>query len=264
MNRNFPRQCKILKGVLLMGLLLGGCVTTETGLFTGDASPKAALKARVQLARSYIGEGNWEDAKRNLRIAAGIDPDFPDVHEAFALVYQNAGELELAEQSFRRAISLRRKFSRARNNYAAFLYALGRYPEAQEQLERVVRDTLYESRPQAYVNLGLCRVQLGDVNGARRALTRALAMDGDNLPALLELAHIEFDADNWEASEDYLSIYRSLVRRPSSRALWLDLRLAHEQGDNAARAGAALALKNLYPQSAEYHAYERALQHGEL
>ena len=37
--------------------------------------------------------------------------------------------------------------SRARNNYAAFLYAQGRYLEAAEAFREVTTDTLYSGRP---------------------------------------------------------------------------------------------------------------------
>jgi type IV pilus assembly protein PilF len=250
--------------VVLLALGLAACVTKTDRIFTTEASPDEALKTRVQLARSYIGEGNWEDAKRNLKIAQDIDPDNPEVHEAFALVYQSTGEYELAEESFRKAISLKNPFSRARNNYAAFLYSQGRYSEAEEQLIVVVRDTLYESRPRAFINLGLCRVQLDDNDGAREAFTRALAMDRTNRIALMELAQIEYEAGNWALAERYLTLHRSLVRQQSARALWLGVRLAHELENSNAQASYALALRNLYPKSAEYQAYERALQSGEL
>jgi len=261
-----PPSAVLLRLLALIGgaALLGACVTTEGRVFTGRASPEEALEARVQLARGYIGKKNWEDAKRNLRQAAEIDPDSPDVLEAFALAYQSTGEFELAEESFRRALRLRPDFSRARNNYAAFLFDRGRFEEAEDELEIVVEDTLYEFRPRAFVNLGLCRLRLRDSDGAREALGRALTMDRANRLALLELAHIEFDRGNWEAADRHFDAYRDLSRSQSPRALWLGVRLAHELGDADARASRALTLRNLYPQSAEYRAYEEALRRGDL
>ena len=52
---------------------LAACVTTTESVFTDDASPKEAQQKRVALARQYIGEGNWDDAKRNLAIAVEIN-----------------------------------------------------------------------------------------------------------------------------------------------------------------------------------------------
>ena len=186
------------------------------------------------------------------------------MYEAFALVYQSTGEYELAEENFEKAISLQNPFSRARNNYAAFLYSRDRFREAERQLEVVIRDTLYEARPRAFINLGLCRVRLGDMGGAQEAFERALTMDRDNVIALLELAHIEYGDKNWAAAEGYLEMYRDQVRRQPPRALWLGIRLSNKLGDRNAKASYTLALRNLYPNSPEFQAYQRAMQSGEL
>ena len=159
---------------MLLPVLLTACITTTEGGFTEKYSPEKALNERVELARKYIGDGNWEAAKRNLKLAYEIDPNNAEVHEAFALVYQSTGEYELAEESFEKAIKIDPKLSRARNNYAAFLFSQQRYQAAENQLEIVVKDTLYSGRPRAFVNLGLCREQLFDPQGAEEAFVRAL------------------------------------------------------------------------------------------
>lgn len=250
--------------LLVCAALLPACVTEQTSVFTGETSESEALETRVQLARNYIGNQDWENAKRNLKLARDIDPRSPEVAEAFALVYQSTGEYELAEENFKRAISLRRDFSRARNNYAAFLYSQGRYKDAEEQLNIVIKDTLYEARPQAFINLGLVRVRLNDDPGAREAFVRALTMDRSNSFAMLELAHIDYRSGNYQAAERYLRNYRKFRRQQSPRALWLGVRLAHAMGNEDAEASAVLALRNLYPESAEYRAYQEAVQNGEL
>ena len=245
-------------------LACAGCVTEETTVFTSKGSDAEALKSRVTLARQYIGEQNWDYAKRNLKLAQEIDPRSPDVAEAFALVYQSTGEYELAEDNFKRAISLKRDFSRARNNYAVFLYSQQRYADAEKQLEIVIKDPLYEARPRAFINLGLVRVRLDDDEGAREAFVRALTMDRSNSLAMLELAHIDFRAKNYQSAERYLQNYRRFRQQQSARALWLGVRLAHATGNEDAEASAGLALRNLYPESAEFRAYQEAVQNGEL
>src|SRR5690606_33680590 len=98
-------------------------------------------------------------AKRHLRNAVEIDPSNAEVHEGLGLVFQNTGEFELADQHFRRAVAADGNSSRIRNNYGAFLYQQQRYGDAEKQMEKVVADVLYESRPAAYVNLGLARMK---------------------------------------------------------------------------------------------------------
>jgi type IV pilus assembly protein PilF len=256
---------KIRTFVLLPALALaiavaGGCVSTTEGGFTEDASPQKALEQRVSLARQYIGQGNWEAAKRNLQLASDIDPNNAGVYEAFALVYQSTGEYELAEESFKKAIRLDPELSRARNNYAAFLFSQQRYKEAEKQLDYVVKDTLYSGRPRAFVNLGLCRVQLFDPQGAEEAFTRALAMDRTNRIALLEISQIRFDAGDFKSANTYYDTYKRVARQQSARGLWLGIRLAQATGDRDAEGSYVLALKNIYPDSAEYQAYLRTQQ----
>jgi type IV pilus assembly protein PilF len=246
-----------IAALAVAGFMLSGCITTTDSVFTEKADPGVALERRVELARQYIGEGNWDNAKRNLKLAYDIDPNNAEVHEAFALVYQSTGEFEMAEESYRTAIRLDRKFSRARNNYATFLYSQQRYDEAAEQLEYVVKDTLYKARPRAFVNLGLCRVQLFETQAAEEAFRRALTMDRTNSIALLELAQLRYDAQDYRTSEQYYDTYRTVVRQQSARGLWLGIRLARETGDRDAEGSYALALSNLYPKSPEYEAYQR-------
>lgn len=236
---------------------VSACVTTQETVFTEPASPDEVFTQRVDLARKYIGDGNWDAAKRNLKVAANINDRKPEVHEAFALVYQSTGEIEMAEASYERAIALDSKFSRARNNYAAFLFSQQRFREAEQQLQAVVRDTLYEARPQAFINLGLCRLALANDEGAAEAFTRALSMQGNSSIPLLELAHLRFKAGDYRAAGQYYERYRSAVRRQSARGLWLGIRLAGATGDRDAEGSYALALRNLYPQSQEYAAYRR-------
>tara|TARA_R110002110_G_scaffold406421_1_gene626513 strand:- start:356458 stop:357225 length:768 start_codon:yes stop_codon:yes gene_type:complete len=243
--------------LLFVALFSSGCITTKSSVFTEKASPEKALERRVQLARQYIGEGNWPDAKRNLKLAYEIDPNEPEVHEAFALVYQSTGELELAEEHFETAIDLDRKFSRARNNYAAFLFSQQRFEEAEAQLMFVVKDSLYNGRPMAFVNLGLCRQQLFDVPGAEEAFVRALSMDRTNRIALLELATIRFEEGDATNAQRYYDTYRTVVRKQSARGFWLGIRLARIAGDRDAEGSYALALANLYPNSPEYTAYKQ-------
>ncbi|MEM6545372.1 MAG: type IV pilus biogenesis/stability protein PilW [Pseudomonadota bacterium] len=242
-----------------LALLLAGCVTQTESVFTSEASMQDAMEQRVALARQYIGQGNWEDAKRNLKAAVEISDRNPEIYEAYALVYQSTGEVELAEDSFKRAISLDKKFSRARNNYAAFLFSQERYEEAEAQLNEVVKDTLYNARPTAFANLGLARLQLNDRAGAEEAFSRSLSMQPESILALLELAILRLDAGDAVSAQGYYRDYRKLLRVQSPRGLWFGIRLARATGNQDAESSYALALRNLYPNSPEYAEYQRSV-----
>jgi len=127
-------------------------------------------------------------------------------------------------------------------------------------LDYVVKDTLYSGRPRAFVNLGLCRLQLFDPQGAEEAFVRALAMDRTNRVALLEVSQIRFDAGDFKTASTYYDTYKRVARQQSARGLWLGIRLAQAEGDRNAEGSYVLALSNIYPDSAEYKAYLRTLQ----
>ncbi|MFT4518289.1 MAG: type IV pilus assembly protein PilF [Halioglobus sp.] len=248
--------------IVMLSSLLGACVTTTEGGFTEKASPEKALERRVSLARQYIGEGNWDYAKRNLLMAYEIDPDDAQVHEVFALLYQRTGEFELAEENFEKSIRLDRGCSRCRNNYAAFLYSQGEYEKAESQLELVVADSLYTGRARAFVNLGLCRKRLENIEGAEQAFSRALAMERTNQIALLEMAQMRYDADDLVEANKFYDIYHRVARQQSARGLFLGIRLAQEKGDVDAEASFGLALRNRFPDSEQYKLYKKAQQGG--
>ncbi|MEM1142195.1 MAG: type IV pilus biogenesis/stability protein PilW [Pseudomonadota bacterium] len=254
------RSPRFFLPLVVCSLLVSGCITQTESVFTEEASMDKAMEQRVALARSYIGKGNWEDAKRNLQAAVAISDSNPEIYEAYALVYQSTGETELAEDNFRRALSLDPNFSRARNNYAAFLFTEERFAEAEKQLSTVVKDTLYNARPQAFSNLGLARLQLGDSSGADEAFVRALSMQPENVVALLELASLRLDAGDLSNAQRFYNEYRSRLRsRQSPRGLLLGIRLAQATGNADAESSYALALRNLYPESNEFAEYERSL-----
>jgi type IV pilus assembly protein PilF len=88
---------------------------------------------------------------------------------------------------------------------------------------------------------------------------RTLAMQESNSIALLEVAQLRFDAQDMRNASIYYERYRNVVRQQSARGLWFGVRLARAQGDKDSESSYALALRNRYPQSAEYEAYLRSL-----
>ena len=242
---------------LLIIALLAGCVVETSGPEPAAIDPEQVLEQRVSLARQYIGTGDWENAKRNLELAAAIDADNANVLEAFALVYQSPGEFELAEYNFKEALDAGAG-SRALNNYAAFLYARGRYLEAAEAFREVTTDTLYSGRPRAFVNLGLAALQTQQLEEAKSAFSRALSMEPRNSTALLELTQIEVTEGDVAAASGYYDRYRVGTRRQTARALILGVEIARLNGDANMEASNMLALRNLYAETPIYKAWTAA------
>lgn len=255
LNTMFYRLLSAL--ILIACLFLNACVTTETGGIGEKADQQKALEYSVQLARSYIRSGQWEDAKRHLRKAIEIDDSSAEVFEAMALVFQNTGEIELAEENYKRSIKLDGSISRVKNNYAAFLYQQRRYKQAAKQLEIVVADTLYENRASAFVNLGRSYVQMGELYKGKDALQRAYMMNQRNVALMFELADVYFRLNDYVNAQRFYDGYRAQVKKQPAQALWLGIRLADKFRNKNAFSSYSLALKNLYPNSEQMLEYIR-------
>ena len=119
----------------------------------------------------------------------------------------------------------------------------------------MTEDTLCSGRPMAFVNLGLCRLQLEYSQGAEAAVTRALSMDRRNPVALLEMGFLRLEAGDTNESARYHGNYRTVSPQQSPRGLLLGLEIADQTGDRDALSSYELALRNLYPDSAEYRVW---------
>lgn len=250
------RRALVLGMLVLLGLT--GCVTETNDPLAQNRDPKKAAQAYVEAGTMYMQRGNMEHANRTLTRAHEIAPNDPAVNNALALFYSIEGNDEQVERHFKKALAEDPEFSQARNNYAVYLFEKGKYDEAIVQLERVTKDYRYARRFKAYENLGICYLKKQDTESAKAAFNRALQLNS-NLPvSLLEMAELSLTEGDNKLASRYLKKYESIAP-PSPRQLWLGIRLQRELGDKNKLASYELALKNMFPGSAEYKAYKASL-----
>ena len=235
---------------VVIAIGLGGCVTETSGGLPQPADDDVRTQAQLDLARGYIESGNLEDARRPLNKALEINPSSSEAHTLLGVVYESEREFELAEQHYRQALRANPDDPQALNNYGSFLYARGRYRESVDTLRRLVRNPDYRARSQAYENLGLAELRIGDVNAAEESFGRAVQLNSSQTRSSLELAQIAFDSGDYDAAVAYYDGFRSQAEQ-TPRTLCLGMKLAHATGNNDLVASYAMALKNLYPDSSE-------------
>ncbi|HSH49508.1 MAG TPA: type IV pilus biogenesis/stability protein PilW [Halomonas sp.] len=198
--------------VLLASLLLSGCMSQQTtGKVTPSPDSESAAQAYTRLGIAYLERNNLSRAMASLDRALKIDPRDAEALQAMALVYKRQGEASLADELFRKALAADSEMTRARNNYAAFLYEEGRIREACKQLERASRDTKYPNRAQLFSNLGQCQRRLGDIEEARESLARAQNIDPRRADSYLLLARLEYGQGNYAEAERQLDRYIRLA-----------------------------------------------------
>jgi len=249
--------------LLSLVLALGGCVTETTGGFNVVRSDNQALRDYIQLAVGYLESGDLGNTRRHLGNAENIDPNNSEVFAIWGLVYSREGEPSLADDSFRRALRINSGNSQARNNFAAFLFANNRIEEAYGELERVVQDTAYSGRPQAFENLGLAALRLGHSAEAEQAFNRAIQLNPNQLRTNLELADLALaKGELLQAGNlyrNYLTLLQFYNLGHNSHSLWVGVQIETALGnsDNMQLLGGQLEAD--FRASAEYQLYQQFL-----
>jgi len=163
----------------------------------------------------YWALGQPEQAVAEYRCAvecarAGDRPDFAArALNNLAVVYSQAGRVDLAMPAYQEAVRLDPGFSDGRMNLGSALFAMGRLGEGEEQLRAAIR--LNPSAPLAYSTLALVLAAGQDLPAARQAVAQALRIEPDNAETLARAGEIALQAG--DADE---------ARRLFSRAAALD------------------------------------------
>jgi type IV pilus assembly protein PilF len=235
--------------VLALAACTAGCVTESTNS-RQPATPKVQLQAHLDLARGYMEQRDWNRAKDPLERALTIDPRSAEALTLLGVLYQAQNEPDLAEEYYRQALRSKPDYAMALNNYGSYLYARGRFEEALDPLRTLVKNPDYRDRPQAYENLGFAELRVGNHERAIKAFERALSFNVIMPRSGMELAQLMYLEGDYSASRKYFDMYRE--RSPRNVAnLCLGLRLGRVAGDENQRASYELALRNLFPDSAE-------------
>ncbi len=227
----YPSRVPMLS-VLFSSMLLAGCAASHS------ASPQAnqaAAEAYTQLGVAYLERDNLARALSALERALEIDSRHAEALQALALVYQQQSENELASQYFQQAVQSAPSFTRARNNYAAFLYQQGYFNAACEQLETASEDAQYANRAQLFTNLGQCYLAVDNIEAARNHLLRAVSIDPRSPRGYLLLAELEVSQGNYGQAWEPLQSYLQLAGQDPV-ALEMAIDIAHARGDHAAAA----------------------------
>jgi len=239
-----------------MGLL--SCAQQTVSVDGRIFDKQKAVQVSIQAGIEYIKAGMPEAAQRHLDRAIKLDPHSAEAHNALALLYQQTGDVELEEKHLKKALSENSNYSQARTNYGSFLYRQGKYKAALKQLTYAAEDTHYDKRDLAYENIGYCAIRLNDLALAEQSFIKALRLNSALVDNYFELAQIAFAQQKTQLANNYLKQF-SAERQHTSRSLWLGIQIARQLNLKDDLSSYELALKNLYPNSAEYQLYQQSL-----
>lgn len=237
--------------------MMSGCMSVPADGGMTEKDIDEAVRNRVSAGMEYLQDERPQDARRHFSRALKLDDDSALAHNAMALLSRYEGDTEEEEEHFKKALKADRHYSTARNNLGTLLYRQGRYEEAAREFRRAAEDSDYNSRGKAFANLGETLLAMGDMEGAKQALKRAVRLNASVSRPQLELARIYFQEENYRLARRYYDGYVRTVDIQPADALWLGIRLAHRFQDKDMQSSYEMVLKRLYPATSEFEEWQQ-------
>lgn len=243
---------------------LSGCAsnapsaTTTSDLVTDSDEPETRKRARrrLELAVLYFEKGQTTVALDELKQSIVIDPNFFDAYNMRGLIYMRLNDMPLAEESFRKALSINPKAAAVQHNYGWLMCQQGRLPEATKLFGSALANPAYGDRAKTWMTQGLCQMNNGQREQAEVSLLKAYELDAGNPIVAYNLAVLFFQRGESARSQFY-------VRRinnsdlANAESLWLGIKVERklDNRDGVAQLGAQLVKR--FSQSIQASAFER-------
>jgi len=229
----------------------------DTGTIVGDVGdPRNRAKLHTELAAAYYARGGMSVALEELRLAVAADSSYAPAYGMFGVVYQDLKENRLAEDNFERALRLAPNDADINHNYGWFLCQTKREPDSIKYFLTAIRNPLYPTPWRSYSAAGTCSLRTNNVKDAEQFFERALRLDQDDPPSLLQMGQIRYKQGNVAEARRLVTRYNRLVS-PTAESLWLATRIERKSGERAAELSFANQLRRRFPGSPEYQALQR-------
>lgn len=250
-------------------LSLSACNTTRTpsyssadstDLLTESDEPDARKRARLrlQLAMAYFDKGQMVDALDQIKLSINADPNLSDAYNLRGLVYMRLNKMELAEDSFRRALAYTASPASIQHNLGWLLCQRSRLPEAVQLFAEALANPTYTDKSKTWMTQGLCQQRYGNAVEAENSFMKSYELDPNNPISAYNLALLLFQSENYVKSQFYI---RRLNNSEFSNAesLWLGIKVERQLRNTEALMQLGTQLKKRFPESREYAAFEKRL-----
>jgi type IV pilus assembly protein PilF len=212
--------------VMLFALLLAACSLNDNKKMSDE--DLSMLDFRRGLA--YLELGKTDLALKMLESAIDKDPNNYQAVGAIAALYERVGMYEKAEENYKHALEIQPEKAAPENNYGRFLCDRGEYEQGMVFLKNASEKPMNTRKWVALTNLGICQNKQGDMDEAEVNLRKALALQPEFAPALLEMAKISYRKHKYMSAQAFLQRYHS-VAEPTAQTLWYEIHLARISGN---------------------------------
>lgn len=234
--------------VLTIVITLGGCVTVDpTKRKKWSQDDRATL--HTQMGVNYFRQGQITVAREELELALRIDPYHSAANHAMAVLERQYGQVDRAGYFYNRAVRGDKNNLSARNDYGYYLCNQGDTDGGKKQFEIALQNPLNTARHVSMFGAGECERLAGDLESAANLYRQTLAIQPDTKPALLQLARIHFDQQQYFQTRGFLERYFE-NRFYTDASLYLAVLNELELGNRDLAGEYAKRLRTRFPKSA--------------
>ncbi|MEM1262209.1 MAG: type IV pilus biogenesis/stability protein PilW [Pseudomonadota bacterium] len=238
---------------MLLTSTLAACVTTSDVSNVSKGSSNDAAEINYQLGAQYLRQGNLKLARERLERSIEQNPNLPGSHIALALVHEQTGNVDRANDEYRRALKVAPSNPNALNSYAVFLCKQRRYDEGQRYFLRAAEVPENLAPEVAYTNAGVCALETPDPESAEQHFRTALVRNPEFADALLQMAALSLSRDDALRARAFVARFES-VHTMTPESLLLAVRVEQAGGDRPAMRRYAERLRRNFPESREARA----------
>jgi type IV pilus assembly protein PilF len=248
-------------------IALSGCTTPQAGalaetprgdVVTESDEPDVRKRARLrlELASGYFEQGQTNVALDEIKQSLNTDPTFVEAHNLRGLVYMRLNNVPLAEDSFRRALSLNPRDSDVAHNYGWMLCQQARYDESFKLFAQATGNPSYRGKAKTLMTQGVCQVRAGQRVQAEKSLMQAYELDAGNPVTGYNLASLLYERNELPRAQFYI---RRLNNSDLANAetLWLGIKTERKMNNRETVLQLGEQLKKRFAQSPQAALYER-------
>ena len=235
-----------------------GGSASRADILTDSDEPESRRRARLrlELASGYFEQGQINVALDELKQALVIDPNYADAHNLRGLVYMRLNDAALAEDSFKRALSINSRDAGVAHNYGWFLCQQARYPESFRMFELAIANPTYQSQAKSLMTQGICQIRAGQRPQAEQSLSRSYELDAGNPVTGYNLSNLLFERGELVRSQFYIRRLNN-GELANAETLWLGIKIEQRLNNLDAVQQLGGQLQRRYGQSKEAGLFEK-------
>lgn len=249
---------------VLTACLLAACASTGTAPTADreiktdsdqtDVDRRAAI--RLELAQGYFSRGQFPTALDELKLALQAKPDMREAVNLRGLIYASMGEMQLAEETFRRALAVYPNDPDTLHNYGWFLCQQRRWPTADSLFDQALAQSTYRAPARTLLAKGVCEARAGRLLVAEKTLSRAFELDPASPVIAVNLSEVLYRNRELERARFYVKRVNDQPEQLNAQSVWLQLRIERKLGHTGIVDDLAIILRRKFPQAPETQALD--------